>query len=50
MNITSACKTKWFRQGVYEVDGFVMVHSGRAGAQHRLSNHQETRTQNAVNR
>ena len=22
-------ETKWFGQGVYKVDGFVMVHSGR---------------------
>ena len=23
-------KQKWFGRGVYEVDGFVMVHSGRS--------------------
>ena len=29
MSITGVSETKWFGQGVYEVDGFVMVHSGR---------------------
>ena len=29
MRITGISETKWFGQGVYEVDGFVMVHSGR---------------------
>ena len=29
MSITGVSKTKWFRPGVYEVDGFVMVHSCR---------------------
>ena len=29
MSITEVSETKWFGQGIYEVDGFVMVHSGR---------------------
>ena len=29
MSITGVSETKWFGQGVYEVDGFVMIHSGR---------------------
>ena len=29
MSITGVSETKWFGQGVYDVDGFVMVHSGR---------------------
>ena len=29
MCITGVSESKWFGQGVYEVDGFVMVHSGR---------------------
>ena len=29
MSITGISEPKWFGQGVYEVDGFVMVHSGR---------------------
>ena len=28
MSITGVSETKWFGQEVYEVDGFVMVHSG----------------------
>ena len=28
MSITGISESKWFGQGVYEVDGFVMVHSG----------------------
>jgi len=29
MNITGISESKWFGQGVYEIDGFVMIHSGR---------------------
>ena len=29
MSITGVSETKWFGQGVYDVDGLVMVHSGR---------------------
>ena len=29
MSITGISKTKWFGQGVYEVDAFVLVHFGR---------------------
>ena len=29
MSITGVSETKWFGQGVYDVDGFLMVHSGR---------------------
>ena len=29
MSIAEVSETKWFGQGVYKVDGFVMVHSGR---------------------
>jgi len=29
MSITGITESKWFGQGVYEVDGFVMVHSGK---------------------
>jgi len=29
INIAGISETKWFSEGVYEVDGFVLVHSGR---------------------
>ena len=29
ISITGISETKWFGQDVYEVDGFVLVHSGR---------------------
>ena len=29
MSVTGIRETKWFGQGVYEVDGFVLVYSGR---------------------
>ena len=29
MSIIGISKTKWFGQGVYEVDGFIMVHLGQ---------------------
>jgi len=29
INITGISQTKWFNKDVYEVDGFVLVHSGR---------------------
>jgi len=29
MSITGISESKWFGQGMYNVDGFVMIHSGR---------------------
>jgi len=29
MSITGISESKWFGQGVYEVDGFILVHSGK---------------------
>ena len=29
MSITGVSETKWFEQRIYDVDGFVMVHSGQ---------------------
>ena len=29
ISITGISETKWFGQDVYEVDGFVLIHSGR---------------------
>jgi len=29
ISIAGISETKWFGEGVYEVDGFVLVHSGR---------------------